>query len=84
MHYQWLRPQFASTLDRFDDEVLSYRIGCRKPDPRFFHACVRACSPVPIDDCLYIDDRADFIAAAAALGIRGIAYRPGMEAAVLA
>lgn len=83
LHYQWIRPLFERTLDRFDEEVLSYRIGCRKPDMRFFHACVRACSPVSVADCLYIDDRADFIEAAAGLGLRGIVYRPGVEDVIL-
>lgn len=83
LHYRWFRPLFASTLDLFDQEVLSFRIGCRKPDPRFFDACLRACSPSTPAECLYIDDREDFIAAAGALGIRGIAYRPGTEPAIL-
>ena len=81
LHYQWFRPLFASTLDRFDAEVLSCRIGCRKPHPRFFEACVQACAPTPLTECLYVDDRADFIDAARGLGIPGILYRPGMERA---
>jgi len=83
LHYQWFRPRFAPTLDRFADEVLSYRVGCRKPDARFYDACVRACSPVSIADCLYIDDRADFIEAAGELGFRGIVYRRGVEDEIL-
>jgi putative hydrolase of the HAD superfamily len=79
LHYQWFRPRFAPTLDRFDAEVLSYRVGCRKPDLRFFDACVRACAPVSVAECLYIDDRADFIDAAGKMGIPGIVYRPGVE-----
>jgi HAD superfamily hydrolase (TIGR01509 family) len=82
LHYRWFRPLFASTLDLFDHEVLSFRIGCRKPDPRFFEACLRACSPMSLAECLYIDDREDFIEAAAARGIPGIVYRPGIERAL--
>jgi glucose-1-phosphatase len=83
LHYQWFRPLFAATLDRFDAEVLSFRIGCRKPDRRFFDACVRASSPVSVADCLYVDDRADFIEAARTLGLPGIVYRPGIEEEIL-
>jgi HAD superfamily hydrolase (TIGR01509 family) len=83
LHYQWFRPLFSATLDRFDHEVLSYRIGYRKPDPRFFEACVRACSPSLAADCLYIDDRPDFIDAARGLALKGIVYRPGVEEAIL-
>ena len=79
LHYQWFRPLFASTLDRFDNEVLSFRIGSRKPDRRFFQACLQASAPMSAADCLYIDDRADFSEAATALGIPGLVYRPGVE-----
>jgi putative hydrolase of the HAD superfamily len=77
LHYNWLRPAFAATLDVFDAEVLSFRIGCRKPDLRFFDVCVRACPDVQARECLYVDDRADFIDVAAHLGLPGIVYRPG-------
>jgi glucose-1-phosphatase len=83
LHYQWFRPLFAAALDRFDGEVLSFRIGCRKPDPRFFDACMRACAPASVAECLYVDDRADFIEAARGRGLRGIVYRPGVEEAIL-
>ena len=77
LHYHWFRPAFAATLDSFDAEVLSFRIGCRKPDRRFFEACLRACPDLHATECLYVDDRADFIDAAAHLGVPGIVYRPG-------
>ena len=77
LHYNWFRPAFAATLDSFDAEVLSFRIGCRKPDRRFFDGCLRACPDLQATECLYIDDRADFIDAAAHLGLPGIVYRPG-------
>jgi glucose-1-phosphatase len=77
LHYNWFRPAFAATLDLFDAEVLSFRVGCRKPDLRFFEACVRACPDLRVGDCFYIDDRADFVDAAAAWGLPGIVYQPG-------
>ena len=82
LHYQWFRPLFARTLDLFDAEVLSFRVGCRKPDARFFEACLRARVDVPLEHCVYVDDRADFIDAAHALGIRGIVYSPGVESTI--
>ena len=36
------RRQFATTLDLFDALVLSYEVGCMKPDARFYDACVEA------------------------------------------
>jgi len=84
LHYNWFRPAFAATLDLFDAEVLSFGIGYRKPDRRFFDACLRACPGLQATDCLYVDDRADFIDAAARLGLPGIVYRPagGVEASI--
>jgi len=81
LHYGWFRPLFAQTLDLFDAEVLSFRVGCRKPDRRFYDACLEAAG-VPMSDCLYIDDREDLIAAAHAIGIPGVWYRPGAEAII--
>lgn len=82
LHYEWFRPIFARTLNLFDAEVLSFRVGCRKPDPRFFEACVRAAADVPRTHCVYVDDRADLIEAAHTLGIRGIVYSPGVESTI--
>ena len=82
LHYEWFRPLFARTLDLFDHEVLSFRVGCRKPDARFFDACLRAALDVPLHECLYVDDRADLIEAARTMGIEGVVYTPGVEAAI--
>jgi glucose-1-phosphatase len=81
LHHGWFRPLFAKTLDLFDEEVLSFRVGCRKPDRRFYDACLDAAG-VPMSECLYIDDREDLLAAADAIGIRGFRYRPGAEAVI--
>jgi putative hydrolase of the HAD superfamily len=79
LHYEWFRPLFMRTLDLFDAEVLSFRVGCRKPDLRFFQACLDARLDVALENCVYVDDRADLIDAAGTLGIRGIVYSPGIE-----
>jgi glucose-1-phosphatase len=80
LHYNWFRPAFADVLDLFDAEVLSFNVGCRKPDERFFEACIHACLDRLPAECLYVDDRAGFIDAAAACGLPGVVYRPGIEA----
>ena len=79
LHYEWFRPLFARTLDLFDHEVLSFRVGCRKPDSRFFEACLRAAADVPPRECLFVDDRSDLIEAARAMGIASMMYEPGVE-----
>lgn len=81
LHYGWFRPLFAQTLDLFDQEVLSFRVGRCKPDRRFYDACLDAAG-VPTTECLYIDDREDLIAAALAIGIPGVLYQPGVDATI--
>jgi glucose-1-phosphatase len=78
LHHEWFGRQFADTLSHFDVQVVSYRVGCRKPDRRFFDACVTA-SNAQAYECAYIDDRADFIAAGTASGLNGIVYTPGTD-----
>jgi len=78
LHRDWFGRVCAETLDVFDAQVLSYHIGCRKPDRRFFEACIAA-SRCAASECVYIDDRADFVAAGRALGMDGILYAPGLD-----
>ena len=49
------RRQFASTIDLFDHLILSYEVGCMKPDARFYQAAVAAAG-VPAESCVFIDD----------------------------
>lgn len=62
----------------FDAVLLSCREGVRKPDPRFFQLALDRLG-LPAAQCAFTDDRADFVAAAAALGLHGICFR-GREA----
>lgn len=76
LHVAQVQQQFGETLRRFAALVLSCDVGCRKPARAFFERCV-AVAQAGLDDCLYVDDRADFVAAARALGVNGLVYEPG-------
>jgi len=78
LHHAWFSHEFAEPLSYFDAQVLSYRIGCRKPDRRFYEACIDA-SQCPVSACLYVDDRADLIEAAGLVGLRGVVYAPALD-----
>ena len=78
LHHQWFSRVFADTLSVFDAQVLSYRVGSRKPDRAFFEACLAAAA-CPASACLYVDDRADFVAAGRALGLQTLVYSPGVD-----
>ena len=80
LHHAWFGRQFADTLAHFDAHVVSYRVGCRKPDRRFFDACIAA-TGYPADACLYIDDRPDLVEAGRASGLHAIVYTPELDLA---
>ncbi len=80
LHYKQFRRQFASTLDLFSEEVLSYQIRVKKPDNAFYTACIQAAG-CEAAACIYIDDIAEFVASAQALGIKGIVYNDTLNLA---
>jgi putative hydrolase of the HAD superfamily len=77
LHFEWFSRQFATVLQPFDELVLSFRVGARKPAVAFFDACIRASSR-PADQIIYIDDRPDYVAAGRALGMQAFVYDPAL------
>lgn len=55
----------------FDVFIISEELGCRKPDPRMYQAGSEALGLTP-QQCLFVDDDADLVAAAIALGYEGV------------
>jgi HAD superfamily hydrolase (TIGR01509 family) len=72
--------QFADVLSHFDGLILSHEIGTRKPDAGFFKHC-HGEAKAPAASCVFVDDLADNIAGARAVGFHGIEYRPGEDLA---
>ena len=65
----------------FDAAVISTQIGAIKPDPRMYQAILSALKARP-EDCLFVDDRADNVRGAVAMGMSGVqmsrpAFLPG-------
>jgi glucose-1-phosphatase len=73
VHATYFRRRFAATLDRFDAYVLSYEVGCLKPDRRFYEACVKAAG-APASSCVFIDDMAENVAGARAAGLQSLQF----------
>lgn len=57
----------------FDHYALSYRLGCRKPDPLVFREALAMAGGVP-EETLFFDDIRAYVDAAAGLGLRGICF----------
>jgi HAD superfamily hydrolase (TIGR01509 family) len=77
LHYQWFSRVFERVVKLFDEQVMSFRVGARKPAVPFFEACIRA-SGRAADQIIYIDDRPDYVAAAGALGMQAVVYDPAL------
>ena len=77
LHFEWFSRQFEPVLRLFDELVLSFRVGARKPAVQFFNACIRA-SGLTADQIVYIDDRHDYVAAGRALGMQAFVYDPAL------
>ncbi|MBP2705891.1 HAD-IA family hydrolase [Microbispora sp. RL4-1S] len=58
----------------FDDVVSSARVGLAKPDPRIYQIAAERAGASP-QRCLFVDDRAENVEAAVALGMTGVLYR---------
>lgn len=82
LHYHQFSRQFADTLRCFDALVLSYQVGLRKPHPGIYDHCQKLASS-PAEECLFIDDLPDNVAAARDRGWHGLVYRPGDNLAAL-
>lgn len=78
IHAAHFQKQFTETLRHFHSLVLSHEVGTRKPKAAFFLECVRRAECAP-GECLFIDDLPGNVAGAAACGLRGLVYRPGLD-----
>lgn len=68
----WLDDLFEPwQRDLFDQVVLSYQIGVVKPDSRAYETIALRLG-VAMDECVFIDDRADYCDAARAAGMQAV------------
>jgi len=67
MHFEHIMKRYE-IMSIFDYYILSYRIGCRKPDRRIYEHLIEyaKCNP---EEIFYTDDMIDYIEAAKRLGI---------------
>lgn len=59
MHINWIRRRF-DVLDRFDDLVLSFRVGAMKPQAAIYQAALDAIDCAP-GECFYTDDVPEYV-----------------------
>ncbi len=78
LHARQFRRRFPEALTHFDALVLSHEVGFRKPDGEFFARCVEAAG-CAASQCLFIDDKPEFVEAARKLGLQGLVYTPTID-----
>ena len=61
-------------LNRFDEAILSYELGHCKPDTAFFRLGLERLS-LGFEECIFIDDTLENVAAARSLGIAAIQFQ---------
>jgi HAD superfamily hydrolase (TIGR01509 family) len=71
LHYNWINEKYTDELSIFNDEVISFKFGFRKPEREFFEYCVER-SGVLSSECIFIDDRLDFVNVARKVGLLGV------------
>jgi HAD superfamily hydrolase (TIGR01509 family) len=76
LHYEYLTAALPSAFSLFspDNIIPSFRTGFMKPDREIYQLALAACG-VAAEEVVYVDDRADLIAAASGYGIRSLQFK---------
>lgn len=77
VRYAFVRDRFPET-QFFDAYVLSYEVRLLKPEPGIYLEAARRAG-CPPGECVFIDDLAENVAGAEAVGMAGIVYAPGTD-----
>jgi putative hydrolase of the HAD superfamily len=81
IHVRWL-DENVPELRTFDLVMMSSEVGLQKPDPAIYRLALELLDVRP-EDALFIDDLAENVAAAQALGMAGIVHRSWEETPAL-
>ncbi len=73
VQYEWLQTTY-NVARHFEELVLSYKVGCCKPDLAIYREVLKR-SGIPAQDCLFVDDLEANIEAATTLGMNTIQFR---------
>lgn len=71
--YEFARKRFK-IMEMFDEHVLSYEAGIRKPNPMIFLEAIKKSGTMPWN-CVYFDDIKEFVIMARLLGIKSFQYK---------
>jgi len=72
-HFEHCRQKYP-VVSLFDHHALSYRLGCRKPNPLIYEEALAMANALP-EETLYFDDIPAYVQTARELGWKGICFR---------
>lgn len=72
-HFEHCRERFR-VVSLFEHYALSYRLGCRKPDPAIYRKALAMAHAVP-EETLYVDDIPAFVSVGKELGLKAIRFQ---------
>ncbi len=72
-HYNFLQSTY-NVARHFDELILSYQVGCAKPDPAIYHEVMKR-SGLPPENCLFVDDLEINVEAARSVGMQAVQFR---------
>jgi len=72
-HFEHCRQKYP-VVSLFDHHALSYKLGCRKPNPLIYEKALAMANALP-EETLYFDDIPAYVQAARKLGWTGICFR---------
>jgi HAD superfamily hydrolase (TIGR01509 family) len=72
-HFEHCREKYP-VVRLFDHHALSYRLGCRKPNPLIYEKALAMANALP-EETLYFDDIPAYVEAARELGWKGICFQ---------
>ena len=72
-HFEHCREKYP-VVNLFDHHVLSYRVGCQKPNPLIYEKALAVANALP-EETLYFDDIPAYVEAARELGWKGICFQ---------
>jgi len=76
LHFEDVKEHYTDFINLFDGKlVLSYETKIAKPDEEAFQKAIRvAGNRIHASECVYIDDKSEYVEVAKRLGMRGIVY----------
>jgi HAD superfamily hydrolase (TIGR01509 family) len=72
IHFRYVAERYP-LLRHIEERILSFQVGCMKPDRKIFELAIRRAGVLP-QEILFTDDRLDNIEAARACGIKAIQF----------